>query len=206
MTQDEGTPATTPETAVTRTDEVAAIVAAIRTAHAPSAPAPSSPEQLSTPVRVAVVPAPKAVRPVPPPPAVPVPARVREGGSAVHLGPAPVTGAQPVVPAPAPSGPQVTGGHAVVVDVTADGARVNGMPLPSPAGDEARVVGPTGRLRRGPARRTRVFDRDIWRGSARSARDARDLTEALTEAVHRYRQGAIDTTGLVRAIGHALAA
>jgi hypothetical protein len=56
-----------------------------------------------------------------------------------------------------------------------------------------------GRLFRGPARRTAVFDRQVWSpGPARRAQ--------LADAVERYRQGAIDTAGLVRAVGHALAA
>ncbi|WP_125775934.1 hypothetical protein [Antribacter gilvus] len=63
-----------------------------------------------------------------------------------------------------------------------------------------------GRLYRGPARRVHVFDREIWSAAARSNRTPRDISEALTAAVERYRKGAINTTGLVRAIGHALAA
>lgn len=60
-----------------------------------------------------------------------------------------------------------------------------------------------GRLYRGPARRTAVFDRDVWRALPDPPRP---VAEALARAVERYRAGAIDTTGLVRAVGHALAA
>jgi hypothetical protein len=63
-----------------------------------------------------------------------------------------------------------------------------------------------GRLFRGPARRTAVFERDIWYPAARSSRVPRDVGEALVAAVERYRKGSISTSGLVRAIGKAHAA
>lgn len=60
-----------------------------------------------------------------------------------------------------------------------------------------------GRLRRGPARRTAVFDRDVWRPETAGVRP--HVAEALTVAAERYRRGAVSTSGLVRAVGHALA-
>ncbi len=63
-----------------------------------------------------------------------------------------------------------------------------------------------GRLFRGPARRTAVFEREIWYPVARSSRAPRDVSEALVAAVERYRKGSISTSGLVRAIGRAHAA
>jgi hypothetical protein len=63
-----------------------------------------------------------------------------------------------------------------------------------------------GRLYRGPARRTGVFDREIWYPVARSSRVPHDVGEALVAAVERYRKGSISTSGLVRAIGRAHAA
>jgi hypothetical protein len=66
-----------------------------------------------------------------------------------------------------------------------------------------------GRLFRGPATRRPVFERPVWT-PASSYRRAPDLTARsaaeLVDAVERYRRGALDTTGLVRAVGHALAA
>lgn len=65
----------------------------------------------------------------------------------------------------------------------------------------------SGRLFRGPARRTAVFEREIWHPvPARSPRTSHDIGEALLVAVERYRRGSISTTGLVRAIGRAHAA
>jgi hypothetical protein len=61
-----------------------------------------------------------------------------------------------------------------------------------------------GRLFRGPARRTAVFDRSVWR--SRSASPARRAAaDALVSALECYRAGALDTSGLVRAVGRALA-
>ena len=71
------------------------------------------------------------------------------------------------------------------------------------------VTGPpplAGRLYRGPARRTGVFEREIWYPAARSSRVPRDVSDALVRAVERYRMGSISTSGLVRAIGRAHAA
>ncbi len=63
---------------------------------------------------------------------------------------------------------------------------------------------PRGRLVRGPARRTAVFDRSVWqvRGVPAGRRRA---GEALASALECYRSGALDTSGLVRAVGRALA-
>jgi hypothetical protein len=59
-----------------------------------------------------------------------------------------------------------------------------------------------GRLFRGPARRTAIFDRDLWQpGRAGHAH----VADALAVAAERYRNGGLDTSGLVRAVGHALA-
>lgn len=77
-------------------------------------------------------------------------------------------------------------------------------PVPLPP-----VPGPpplAGRLYRGPARRTAVFEREIWYPAARSPRVPRDVGDALIRAVERYRSGSISTSGLVRAIGEAHAA
>jgi hypothetical protein len=63
-----------------------------------------------------------------------------------------------------------------------------------------------GRLFRGPARRTAVFEREIWHPVSRSYHVPRDVSEALVAAVERYRKGSISTSGLVRAIGRAHAA
>ena len=75
--------------------------------------------------------------------------------------------------------------------------RVTSSQAPAPT---ARL---TGRLRRGPVRRTAVFDRALWsrgRGGVRPG-----VAEAVAVAAARYRHGALDTTGLVRAVGRALA-
>ncbi|MFI9486278.1 hypothetical protein ACIG47_07785 [Promicromonospora sp. NPDC052451] len=63
-----------------------------------------------------------------------------------------------------------------------------------------------GRLFRGPARRTAVFEREIWHPATRSARVPRDVGDALLRAVERYRTGSISTSGLVRAIAETHAA
>ncbi|QAY71031.1 hypothetical protein [Xylanimonas protaetiae] len=86
-------------------------------------------------------------------------------------------------------------------------ARIPGAP---PHGDPLEA-GPQraslpGRLFRGPAVREAVFDRPVWTGHGRPASlRARNAAE-LSDAVERYRRGALSTTGLVRAVGHALAA
>ncbi|WP_407317840.1 hypothetical protein UQW22_14715 [Isoptericola halotolerans] len=74
-----------------------------------------------------------------------------------------------------------------------------------PARRQATATTPplAGRLRRGPARRTAVFDRDVWRPETAGVRP--QVAEALSAAADRYRRGAVSTSGLVRAVGHALA-
>lgn len=64
-----------------------------------------------------------------------------------------------------------------------------------------------GRLFRGPAPRKAVFDRPVWTpGVGRPAALKERSAAELAAAVERYRRGALSTTGLVRAVGHALAA
>jgi hypothetical protein len=84
---------------------------------------------------------------------------------------------------------------------------------PPPAPPALSAAGPVpappplaGRLFRGPARRTGVFEREIWHPVTRSSYVPRDVSEALVAAVERYRKGSISTSGLVRAIGRAHAA
>lgn len=84
---------------------------------------------------------------------------------------------------------------------------------PPPAPPALSAAGPVpappplaGRLFRGPARRTAVFEREIWHPVTRSSYVPRDVSEALVAAVERYRKGSISTSGLVRAIGRAHAA
>lgn len=81
-------------------------------------------------------------------------------------------------------------------------------PPPVPAPPLPPVPPPplAGRLFRGPARRTAVFDREIWRPEPRSSRVPRDVGDALLRAVERYRTGSISTSGLVRAIAETHAA
>lgn len=105
-----------------------------------------------------------------------------------------------------------------VAHVPAPPAAVPGppAPVPAPPGPPAPpalpAAGPVppppalaGRLFRGPARRTAVFEREIWYPVTRS-HVPRDVSEALVAAVERYRKGSISTSGLVRAIGRAHAA
>ncbi|GAA1735937.1 hypothetical protein GCM10009809_33900 [Isoptericola hypogeus] len=76
---------------------------------------------------------------------------------------------------------------------------------PAPVSSGASLPTPprlAGRLRRGPVRRTAVFDREVWRVDVRGARPG--LADALAASAARYRRGALDTTGLVRAVGRAL--
>ncbi len=63
---------------------------------------------------------------------------------------------------------------------------------------------PRGRLVRGPARRTAVFDRSVWQNPGGQPHRRR-AGEALASALECYRTGALDTSGLVRAVGRALA-
>jgi hypothetical protein len=102
------------------------------------------------------------------------------------------------------------------VQVPAPPAPVPGppAPVPAPPGPPALpAAGPVpappalaGRLFRGPARRTAVFEREIWYPGTRTSHVPRDVSEALVAAVERYRKGSISTSGLVRAIGRAHAA
>lgn len=63
-----------------------------------------------------------------------------------------------------------------------------------------------GRLFRGPAQRKAVFDRPVWSPRPGRARGPRERSAAeLADAVERYRRGGLSTTGLVRAVGRALA-
>jgi len=113
--------------------------------------------------------------------------------------------ALPASSAPVPGAPAAgPAGHAPVPPPPVPGPPVAGPPVPLPP-----VAGPpplAGRLYRGPARRTGVFDREIWYPAARSSRVPRDVSDALVRAVERYRMGSISTSGLVRAIGRAHAA
>lgn len=65
---------------------------------------------------------------------------------------------------------------------------------------------PRGRLVRGPARRTAVFDRSVWQSRGGHPHPhPRRAGEALASALECYRSGVLDTSGLVRAVGRALA-
>ncbi len=77
-------------------------------------------------------------------------------------------------------------------------------PVPAPPADAPPAL--AGRLFRGPARRTSVFEREIWHPAAPSSRVPSDVGEALAAAVERYRKGSISTSGLVRAIASTHAA
>jgi hypothetical protein len=84
------------------------------------------------------------------------------------------------------------------------GARYRAPMSARPRATATATVQPlAGRLRRGPARRTAVFDRDVWRPATAGVRP--QVAEALSLAADRYRRGAVSTSGLVRAVGHALA-
>ncbi|WP_129788837.1 hypothetical protein [Promicromonospora panici] len=110
--------------------------------------------------------------------------------------------AEPATPAATPaSGPA---GQLRVPPPPVPGPPVQGPPVPAhPVGGPPPLAG---RLYRGPARRTGVFEREIWYPAARSSRVPRDVSDALVRAVERYRMGSISTSGLVRAIGRAHAA
>jgi hypothetical protein len=138
-----------------------------------------------------------ADRPALPAPSAPAP-EVPAAGTAGHLPvpPPPVPGppvALPPVPLPPVPGPPASPYPAAA------------HPVPAHP-----VAGPpplAGRLFRGPARRTGVFEREIWNPqAARSSRVPRDVSDALVRAVERYRMGSISTSGLVQAIGRAHAA
>ncbi|MEU4364870.1 hypothetical protein [Promicromonospora sp. NPDC023987] len=129
--------------------------------------------------------------PVPPGPA---PGPAPSPGVTAQAPPAP--SAPPIAPPPPPPPPAPQAppaGHGA-----AAGATVH-APVPAPPAL-------AGRLYRGPARRTGVFEREIWYPVAQSSRVPRDVGEALIAAVERYRKGSISTSGLVRAIGRAHAA
>jgi hypothetical protein len=178
------------------TGRVARIVAALRKAHAEQTAATGTDT-----AEAADAPAPRRETTGVKPTKAAVPtlrwnpgARYRASRLADH----PVADAPQVAPVPAPPAP-VPGPPA---------------PVPAPPGPPAHpaagpVPGPpalAGRLFRGPARRTAVFEREIWYPVTRSSHVPRDVSEALVAAVERYRKGSISTSGLVRAIGRAHAA
>lgn len=74
----------------------------------------------------------------------------------------------------------------------------------APTGHLAGAGEPTvhlaGRLRRGPAVRTAVFDRPVWRADVGHA----GLATALGAVVAAYRRGVVDTSGMTRAVGRVL--
>jgi hypothetical protein len=57
-----------------------------------------------------------------------------------------------------------------------------------------------GRLVRGPAVRTAVFDRPVWRADLGHG----GVATAVGTVVAAYRRGVVDTSGLVRAVGRVL--
>jgi hypothetical protein len=57
-----------------------------------------------------------------------------------------------------------------------------------------------GRLVRGPAERTAVFDRPVWRADVCRG----GVATAVGSVIAAYRRGVVDTSGLVRAVGRAL--
>jgi len=187
------------------TGRVARIVAALRKAHA---------EQASADVDAPDVPALRrettGVRP--PAPSTPTlrwnpGARYRASRlanqPAVHGPPAP--SASPAQASPVP-GPPVPGPPVPGPPVPAPPAAARPVPAPPVPAPPVQPPALAGRLFRGPARRTAVFEREIWYPVARSSRAPRDVSEALVAAVERYRKGSISTSGLVRAIGRAHAA
>ncbi|MFC8799322.1 hypothetical protein ACFT2C_16430 [Promicromonospora sp. NPDC057138] len=176
------------------TDRVARIVAALRTAHAEQA-ASSGAGSTTQAAEVPDAPAPRretsGVRsPAPKMPTLRWNPGARYRASRLADRPALPASSAPV-PGATAAGPA---GH---------------PPVPPPPVPAPPVAGPpplAGRLYRGPARRTGVFDREIWYPAARSSRVPRDVSDALVRAVERYRMGSISTSGLVRAIGRAHAA
>jgi hypothetical protein len=115
--------------------------------------------------------------------------------------------------ATAPQHPPVPPPPASLASAAAPGPVQVPGPPPPPAPQATPAAGPVpappplaGRLFRGPARRTGVFEREIWHPVTRSSHVPRDVSEALVAAVERYRKGSISTSGLVRAIGRAHAA
>lgn len=202
-------------------ERVARIVAALRKAHAEEAEAPEAPapRRASTGVRSAKPSVPtlrwnpgaryRASRladvPTTPAPAVHVP------GVELPVPQAPATQAPvPLPPVPQPPVPQAPGPQVTIVSGVLDAPAAGPGPAPHPVpGAGPGPVPPPPPLAwpfRGPARRTAVFEREIWHPVTRSSRVPRDVSEALVAAVERYRKGSISTTGLVRAIGKAHAA
>lgn len=185
------------------TGRVARIVAALRKAHAEQAAAGSTTDTGTDTAELSDAPAPRreATGVKPTKPAVPTlrwnpGARYRASRLADH----PVANAPQVAPVPAPPAPPA---------VASVAAPVPGPPAPPALPAAGPVPAPpalAGRLFRGPARRTAVFERDIWYPVTRSSHMPRDVSEALVAAVERYRKGSISTSGLVRAIGRAHAA
>lgn len=106
-------------------------------------------------------------------------------------------GVPPVPLPPVPPPPAVAAGPGPVPPPPVPAPPLPPVPPPPPL---------AGRLFRGPARRTAVFDREIWRPEPRSSRVPRDVGDALLRAVERYRTGSISTSGLVRAIAETHAA
>jgi hypothetical protein len=161
--------------------------------HAPShAPSGAGGAAASSSAPTPSVPAPPVpAPPVPAPPVARAPVAPAESGPPVPVPPVPA----PPVPAPPVPAPPVPGAAS---QAPTQPPYVH-APVPPPPGL-------AGRLYRGPARRTAVFEREIWYPVARSSRVPRDVGEALVAAVERYRKGSISTSGLVRAIGKAHAA
>ncbi|MGI5191514.1 hypothetical protein ACQEVI_25470 [Promicromonospora sp. CA-289599] len=182
------------------TGRVARIVAALRKAHAEQAAAGSTAgfttdrDMDTDTAALSDAPAPRretsGVKPAKP--AVPTlrwnpGARYRASRLADHpVADAPQAAPVPAPPAPVPAPP--------------------GPPTLPAAGPVPAPPALAGRLFRGPARRTAVFEREIWYPVTRSSHVPRDVSEALVAAVERYRKGSISTSGLVRAIGRAHAA
>ncbi|MFI8523689.1 hypothetical protein ACIGB8_04565 [Promicromonospora sukumoe] len=111
------------------------------------------------------------------------------------------------VPVPAAPAQQVPGPQGALPPVPLPPVPLPPVPLPPVPAPPAGAPQPlAGRLFRGPARRTAVFEREIWYPATRSSRVPSDVGEALVAAVERYRKGSISTSGLVRAIGSAHAA
>lgn len=185
------------------TGRVARIVAALRKAHAEQAAAGSTTDTATDAAELPDAPAPRretsGVKPSKP--AVPTlrwnpGARYRASRLADQsVADAPRVAQVPAPPATAP----VPGPPAPVPAPPAPPALPAAGPVPAPPAL-------AGRLFRGPARRTAVFEREIWYPVTRSSHVPRDVSEALVAAVERYRKGSISTSGLVRAIGRAHAA
>jgi len=175
------------------TDRVARIVAALRKAHAEQGAASSTAD-------IPDAPAPRRETSGVRPPAPPVPTLRWNPGARYRASRLADRPALPASSAPVPEAPVVgAAGHLPVPP----------PPVPAPPVPAHPVAGPprlAGRLYRGPARRTGVFEREIWYPAARSSPAPRDVSDALVRAVERYRMGSISTSGLVRAIGRAHAA